>query len=108
MRPTDSANRGQARYDARGPADASLASATSALAASIRSAELACLKSPSARGSGPSEAPGGEQGRAWLGASDLAGVREIVELVRRLMFPGFFDPDPIADAELDGHVARLS
>jgi serine O-acetyltransferase len=41
-------------------------------------------------------------------ASNLAAVREMVETLRRLCFPGFFDSDPPTDAELGPHVARLT
>ncbi len=42
-----------------------------------------------------------------LRASDLARIGQFVECTRRLMFPGFFDPEPIDDASLDIHVRSL-
>lgn len=40
-------------------------------------------------------------------AANLVGVREMVENLRRIMFPGFFDPDPLWDGEIEAHVTRL-
>jgi serine O-acetyltransferase len=50
---------------------------------------------------------GGPDGRACFRASNLAGVREMVDSCRRLMFPGFFDVDAPWDGELDAYVTRL-
>lgn len=44
--------------------------------------------------------------RSGFRAADLAGVREMVEDLRRIMFPGFFDMDPPWDGELDARVSR--
>ncbi len=45
--------------------------------------------------------------RSGFRAADLVGVRGIVEDLRRIMFPGFFDEDPPWDTELEAHVSRL-
>lgn len=44
--------------------------------------------------------------RSGFRAADLVGVREMVEDLRRIMFPGFFDMDPPWDGELDARVSR--
>jgi serine O-acetyltransferase len=40
-------------------------------------------------------------------AANLVGVREMIENLRRIMFPGFFDPDPLWDGEIEAHITRL-
>lgn len=45
--------------------------------------------------------------RSGFRAADLVGVREMVEDLRRVMFPGFFDMDPPWDGEVEAQVSRL-
>ncbi|MCC6321874.1 MAG: serine acetyltransferase [Phycisphaerales bacterium] len=40
-------------------------------------------------------------------AADLAGLRDLVEQARRLMFPGYFDSEPLWDGEIEPRVSRL-
>ncbi len=109
-----------------------VADAAAALVESIRTDRITRLRVASpveASGRGAREAGGrgkqaagkggGEQGEGGsaldLGAAcegsfraaNLIGVREMVENLRRIMFPGFFDPDPLWDGELGAHVTRL-
>jgi serine O-acetyltransferase len=80
--------------------DADLSSASTRLARSIQAVELTRLRARPG-GAGPADPAGG------LRAADLARVRDLVDLLRRLMFPGFFDPEPIREGQLDAHVHRL-
>lgn len=50
---------------------------------------------------------GAVRGGGRLCASNIQGAQELVRLLRRVMFPGFFDDDPPWDGELDAHVSRL-
>jgi serine O-acetyltransferase len=49
----------------------------------------------------------GEACEGGFRAANLVGVREMVENLRRVMFPGFFDADPLWDGEIEAHVTRL-
>ena len=104
---------GQPRYDASTPVDASLPEVVHELVKSMRDERLTRLRSP--EGSAPGTHTMAPVGAAALApsapdcfrASDLARVREMMDLIRRLMFPGYFDPDPAPDRDLEPHVSRL-
>lgn len=49
----------------------------------------------------------GSEDAAGFRAANLIGVRQMIEDIRKLMFPGYFDPDPLWDGELEPHVSRL-
>ncbi|MBX3404880.1 MAG: serine acetyltransferase [Phycisphaeraceae bacterium] len=80
--------------------DADLSSASTRLARSIQAVELTRLRAGDGR-AGRDDAAGG------LRAADLARVGDLVDLLRRLMFPGFFDPEPLREDQLDAHVGQL-
>ena len=80
--------------------DADLSSASTRLTRSIQAVELTRLRAGDGRAS-PDDASSG------LRAADLARVGDLVDLVRRLMFPGFFDPEPLREDQLDSHVGQL-
>jgi len=84
-------------YEKDGLSDA-VAKAAFELADSIRDDTLTRLRP---RGSLESEC--GTDFRA----ADLAGVRDLLEQIRRLMFPGYFDPEPLWDGEIEPRVTRL-
>lgn len=89
--------------------DAAARDAAAALVRSIR-ANHTTLRTPLAESDGP---PGSGVLSCGAGddafrASNLIAVREMVEHLRRLCFPGFFDPDPLWDGEIEPHVARLT
>jgi len=88
-------------YGPSNPLDAELLSASDRLARSIKASEFTRLRSSSLPSSaGPSPAAG-------LRMADLARIRGFVETIRLLVFPGFFDPEPIDDARLADHTRSL-
>lgn len=97
------------RYETNGLSDA-VGAAAAELVESIRSDELTRLR-PWGR-SGESKAvpapagPGARAADPGFRAADLANVRDIVEEIRRLMFPGFFDSEPLWDGELEPRITR--
>lgn len=62
-------------------------------------------------GETPWVAGGGSGGGGGVGggfrAADVERVRALTDDLRRVMFPGFFDTDPLWDGELEPHVTRL-
>ncbi len=97
------------RYDESEFSDAAVGEAAADLIESVRADALTVLRCPPAR-------PGAEGGQARLAescegsfrAANLEGVRELLVCVKRLMFPGYFDPEPLWDGEIDAHVTRLT
>lgn len=89
-------------YGPKDRLDAELSSAATRLARSIQAVGLTRLRA----GTGPMAAGGVPTGDG-LRAADLARVRELMDLLRRLMFPGFFDPEPVPDDRIDAHVREL-
>lgn len=89
-------------YGPKDRLDAELSSAAKRLARSIQAVGLTRLRA----GTGPT-AVGGLPTGDGLRAADLARVRELMDLLRRLMFPGFFDPEPVPDERVDTHVRDL-
>jgi len=83
----DAASRGD-----RGAASKAVVESSAALAASVKKDTVTRLKS------------GAEE---TFRAANLVGVREMVENLRRIMFPGFFDADPLWDGEMEAHITRL-
>ncbi len=92
-------------YDGRGMSDA-VQRAGRALIDAIAREDLTRLRPDGPRSETPGEPAG--PGCARFRASSLAAVRDLLENVRRLMFPGFFDADPPWDGELDAHVSRVT
>lgn len=82
--------------------DAELSAASTRIARSIQAVGLTRLRA----GTGQTAADGSAMGDG-LRAADLARVRQLMDLLRRLMFPGFFDPEPVPDDSLDRHVGGL-
>jgi serine O-acetyltransferase len=106
------------RYETGNWSDAAVRQATGELVQSMLVDTTTRLRAPERRGaeSGASDAglvsagshPGKRDGEGGVfRAANLVHVREMTELLRRLMFPGFFDPDPLWDGELEAHVTRL-
>lgn len=85
-------------YEHGGQADAMVRSAARALTESICDTSLPVRLGT---GFGPRDLPGPGRAHvvtgAGLRAADLTRVREMVETLRRLVFPGFFDPEPPAE-----------
>lgn len=94
--------------------------AAGALVESIRTDRITRLRVGGAieavrPGDGGVGAPSGGAGAGDVGeacegsfrAANLVGVREMIENLRRIMFPGFFDPDPLWDGEIEAHITRL-
>lgn len=92
------------RYESEGWSDAALRSATRELVQSIHADTTTRLRAPGEAG-GAAAMPG-QSCRGSFRAANLVHVREITELLRRVMFPGFFDPDPLWDGEVEAHVTR--
>lgn len=94
------------RYEHNAFADA-VGQTSAALVSSIRDDGLTRLRpgrnKPRAGSSGASM----RADEGAVRAADLAGLREIVEHARRLMFPGYFDPEPLWDGEIEPRVTRL-
>ncbi len=78
--------------------DADLLSATQGLLRSIHASELIRLKCDDGH---DSTEP------ASLRVADLTRIRDFVESVRRIVFPGFFDPEPVPESALAGHIEQL-
>lgn len=79
------------RYGPFNPLDAELLSAADRLARSMEPA--AAVLRPSLTG---------------FRAADLSQLREFVELLRQIVFPGFFDPEHVDAAAFQEHVRRLT
>lgn len=97
-------------YERNGGSDASTERAAAALVRSMREDRITRLRA------GFGSVRGGET--PWVGAAaagsadsfraaDVERVRGLTDDLRRLMFPGFFDTDPLWDGELEAHVTRL-
>lgn len=102
------------RYDTDKGADAVARAAEGAGAALVRSMERdrltrlapgadgeSCWVTPQGVGSG-----GGSGGGAFR-AADVARMREMTDDLRRVMFPGFFEADPMGEKELASRVMGL-
>lgn len=100
------------RYDEPEFSDAAVGEAAADLIHSIRADALTVLRCPPPTRGGA----GGQHGPEQLAescegsfrAANLEGVRELLVCVKRLMFPGYFDPEPLWDGEIDAHVTRLT
>lgn len=84
------------RYEHKGGADAgwmgtAISEAAGALVESMRGDGLTRLRA----------------GEGCVRAADLAGVREMVEQARRVMFPGYFETEPLWEGEIEARVTRL-
>jgi serine O-acetyltransferase len=88
-------------YGHSNPMDAELLSAAERLARSIPAANLACLRA------GAASQPAASGPSAGLRAADLTRIRDFVECVRHLMFPGFFDAEPCGDSGVEAHITKL-
>lgn len=88
------------RYESNASTDAAARNAAAGLGKSMREDRVTRLRAGES-GDDSSQA-------SCFRASSLSAVREMVELLRRLMFPGFFDPDPLWDGEIEAHVSRLT
>lgn len=80
--------------------------AAGALVRAIQADEVTRLRSGRGGARPDQTGLGGFNGEGFR-AANLVGVREMVENLRRIMFPGFFDPDPLWDGEVEAHVMRL-
>lgn len=89
-------------YESHRQSDAAIRSTSADLVKSIRTDTVTRLRSAE------HDPASIAHDHARFRASSLAGVRDLVELLRKLMFPGFFDPDPLWDGELDAHTLRLT
>lgn len=88
-------------YGPSNPLDAELLSASDRLARSIKASEFTRLRSA------PLTPPTSDTPAAGLRIADLARIRGFVETIRLLVFPGFFDPEPVDDATLPDHTRSL-
>jgi serine O-acetyltransferase len=89
------------RYGPLNSLDAELLSASDHLTRSIQASSLTRLRS------GCPSGPAGPDGGAGLRAADLTSIQDFVETLRRVVFPGFFDPEPVPDEQLAGHIRGL-
>jgi serine O-acetyltransferase len=97
------------RYDEPGFSDAAVGEAAADLIQSIRADPLAVLRTAPPHGNGRHDAQRlADSCEGGFRAANLAGVAELMACVKRLMFPGYFDPDPLWDGEIDAHVTRLT
>ncbi len=88
-------------YGPSNPLDAELLSVADRLTRSIKALELTRLRSGPSGGDSPAHAAAG------LRAADLSRIREFVETVRLMVFPGFFELSPVADDQQAEHVLGL-
>lgn len=97
------------RYGSNGGLDAVVSGAAAELVRSMQGDSLTRLRSVGSGGAGAGNGTEGvrEACAGGFRAANLAGVRAMVEDLRRLMFPGFFDADPLWDGEVEAHVTRL-
>ncbi len=95
------------RYEQNRSVDAATEQAATELARSMKDDRVTRLRAGLS---------GGDEGSSWTGvgpggggfrAADVARMRELVDDLRRVMFPGFFEQEPLWDGELEAHVTRV-
>jgi serine O-acetyltransferase len=95
------------QYERGTTSDAAVARASAALVTSMRGDVVTRLRASGTPGPGGGEGGVAESCEGGFRAANVAHVRALLDDLRRLMFPGYFDPDPLWDGELEAHVTRL-
>jgi len=98
------------RYDQTRGADAAAAQAAADLVRSMREDRVTRLRAGAVGGENGASGAGEKAMRASEGsfrAANVVQMREMVDDLRRVMFPGFFDAEPLWEGELEAHVSRL-
>jgi serine O-acetyltransferase len=95
------------RYEPNRSVDAAAQQAATELARSMKGDRLTRLRAGVSGGDEHSSWAGVGPGGGGFRAADVARIRELLDDLRRVMFPGFFDAEPLWDGELDAHVTRM-